>query len=664
MKRTSFILASLLASVGLAFWQAAANWGIPGDLLRVYTQAFLLVLFFVLVARGLRRFLWRVSRRLAFSYFLFGIVPITLLFLLCLVTAYILSGFFIGHLYHDHMQTLAEELQFAAHERLQALDHRHTVRGEDGLPIQFAYYKNGQRFAGADAAPQRWQDWWPSEKAQGVPRILPLLVTPEGQVTLMATARQGRLGVVALLDQDLGREIADRSGLWVDFVLPEDRQTPTYEVNVFLRRYPLKFSRGEKASAELQAFLAEGVEEPSLIDRPWLVWVEIWQPVIEFRTLNRGDGPDPEAFIYANLTTSLRVLGHHLISRSAEIDGLALVALTFMAFLLFAIYVVAALLALVMITGLSRAVNRLTEFTYRVQEGDFNARIKVQRSDQLGALQTSFNTMAENLHSLVGQAAQKEILEKDLSIAKELQHSLLPDTLAAPQTLRFATHFEPCSAIGGDYYDLLATCEGGLAVVIADAAGHGISAGLRMAMVKSALQVLCESEEDPKEVLHQVHRVLKKSVRQGQRSFVTLTLAVVDPESGALDLYNAGHPPTYLLRGGNVREIVLPSPPPGTFGTGYAHYKVQLEPGDVVLWLSDGLVEAANARGEVFGYDRVLKVLEDIEGGPEQVRDHLLAALHKHTGNFPLEDDRTVVVMGYRGGSSPDGSSPSELGDG
>jgi sigma-B regulation protein RsbU (phosphoserine phosphatase) len=384
------------------------------------------------------------------------------------------------------------------------------------------------------------------------------------------------------------------------------------------------------------------------VDRPLLVWVELWRPFVESAAL-ADTGPDPEAFIYANLTTSPRVLTHHLVSRSVEVDALALAILAVTAFLFFDLYVIAALLALVMISGLSRAVNRLTDATLKVQEGDFTARIEVQRRDQIGALQNSFNTMAANLQVLVDEAAQKEILEKDLSIAQELQHSLLPNTLEAPANLRFATHFAPSAAIGGDYYDLLRMPDGRLAVVIADVAGHGISAGLRMAMVKSALQVLSEREERPEEILRELHRFLA-GVRRSQRTFVTLSLAVIEPATGEFSLVNAGHLPTYLLRGGEVREILLPSPPLGTLTPTCPKAHLELEPGDALVWLSDGLVEAVNVRAEVFGFDRVEAALAGpVENNPAAVRDRLLRAVRQHTGEFPLEDDRTVVVMVYLG---------------
>ena len=647
MKRPLFYAAGLLALAGLLLTSASEAWGWPGLLLRLYSQAFALYLTIRLAIWGLRRFLWRVSRRLAFSYFLFGIVPIVLVTLFVVVMAYMLSGFFLGHVYRDYMYVLKWELEAMAEDQLHVLKRGASLQQEDDSPVRLAGYRNGRRVSGDPDLPARWPEWW-SE----VGDVPPIVADEEGRLSLLATREEGPYKVVVLWSDELGRTVAEKSGIWVEYMRPEDRSVRTIEVDIFRSRYSFKFGR-EAAPAEIEQFLASGDEPPDLFDKPWLVWVEMWRPFVDSTLVDR-EGPDPEAFIYANLTTSPRVLARHLVSRSVEVDALALAVLAVTAFLFFDLYVVAALLALVMISGLSRAVNRLTDATLRVQEGDFSARIEVQRRDQIGALQDSFNTMASNLQTLVSEAAQKEILEKDLHIAQELQHSLLPNTLEAPANLRFATHFAPSSAIGGDYYDLLSIPDGRLAVVIADVAGHGISAGLRMAMVKSALQVLSEREERPEEILREVHRFLTR-LRQSQRTFVTLSLAMIDPVTGQVSLVNAGHLPTYLLRDGEVQEILLPSPPLGTLTPTCPKARLELEPGDALVWLSDGLVEAVNVRGEVFGFDGVEAALAGpVERNPAKVRDRLLSAVRKHTGEFPLEDDRTVVAMVYLG--APEGS--------
>jgi phosphoserine phosphatase RsbU/P len=314
------------------------------------------------------------------------------------------------------------------------------------------------------------------------------------------------------------------------------------------------------------------------------------------------------------------------------------------------VYLVASVMAAFMITALSLAVNRLSAATAAVRAGNFGLRIPVRRRDQLGDLQRSFNEMSADLESLVAAAAQKEVLEKELSIARDLQKSLIPSNLPIREGVEFATLFEPSAAIGGDYFDVLRLSEDELAVIIADVSGHGLSSGLRMAMVKAALLILVEETSEPEEIFRRLDRV----VRDG-RAFVTATLALIHLPTGTLRLLNAGHPPTYVIRRGEAREILLPSSPLGGLGKTYGHETVALERGDVVVWLSDGLIEAANAEGDPFGYDTVLQTLQGFadDVSAADVRNRLLAAIERHVGSQPPGDDRTLMVMRWRGRPSP-----------
>jgi serine phosphatase RsbU (regulator of sigma subunit) len=133
------------------------------------------------------------------------------------------------------------------------------------------------------------------------------------------------------------------------------------------------------------------------------------------------------------------------------------------------------------------------------------------------------------------------------------------------------------------------------------------------------------------------------------RFFVTATLAILDFREGTLTVTNAGHPPTYLLRGEKVEEILLPGSPLGGMGKSYGRRTLQLERGDTLVWLSDGLIEATNGTDDVFGYDAVVQALEGPAGSPMQVRDRLLAAIERHVEGRPPEDDRTLLVMRYAG---------------
>jgi serine phosphatase RsbU (regulator of sigma subunit) len=270
--------------------------------------------------------------------------------------------------------------------------------------------------------------------------------------------------------------------------------------------------------------------------------------------------------------------------------------------------------------------------------------------------------MTQELEQLVATAAEKEVLEKELEIARELQRSLLPRELPGGEAVEFSTLFAPSAAIGGDYFDVLGLGDGRLAVVIADVSGHGLPSGLRMAMLKAALTILVEAEKDAEGILGRLHEMVRSG--DDRRVFVTATLALVDLAAGTLEITNAGHPPTYLLRDGRVEEIMLPGSPLGGLGRDYGRRLLALEPDDILVWLSDGLIEAGDAEGQPFGYDGILAALESAAAerarleaavpgatgslAAAAVRDHLLAAVEAHTGGRPVEDDRTVVVMRYK----------------
>lgn len=603
----------------------------------------------VLLAGGLRLVLWRVGRRLAFSYFLIGVVPLPLLLILLLAAAYMGSGFFLGHIYRDALASVANDLRFAAHRDMEQVDRGSFDPIEHPIPIDFAYYRDGVKLAGAPEAPELWPDVWPADSLDSLTSKLdglPIVAGPGGVPTLAATVREGPYGVLAIFAGDLSRELSERSGIWVEIFSADDpRKTQTSKIKIFHREYPLAPPHLPSARDDMKAFFHPDVDEPGLLDRPSLTWVEISEPFVELR-----DGTYAAKYVSATLTANLRALRYHLISRTSEVNFSVYLIFVGVAFLLLDIAVVAALMALMMIFGLSRAVNHLSDATGRVRDGDFSTPIEVHRRDQIGALQRSFNQMAANLEDLVATAAQKEILEKEISIAQDLQHSLLPDTLAAPPSLSFAAHFEPSTAIGGDYYDLLPMAGGHLGVVVADVSGHGLSAGLRMAMVKSALALLSEEENRPEKILERLHVLMRERLwtSENSRGFVTATLTIVDSATGEMLITNAGHPPTYLLRGGKVREILLPSTPLGALGNELGQTSVQLLAGDVVVWLSDGLIEAMGADEEDFGYDRVMSALAGLEPDPVAVRDRLLAAVDSHTGGGAPEDDRTLLVMAYR----------------
>jgi HAMP domain-containing protein len=456
----------------------------------------------VLIARGLKLFLWRVGRRLAFSYFLIGVLPIPMVMVLGGLLLYLLSGYFLGHEYRVAADSLQHDLQHAAATGLAQFRVRGATAPDNGDSVALAFYVNRQRVAGDDEAPRAWPAWLQrDESAAETSDQPPFWSLTDGSLTLAATAGDGTRGVLAWYRGPLDRELARRSGVWVSLLDPDDRGA--------MSAVRLQLGTGEYAisnwgtgtdQAERDAFfgIADRSGESSLPwrDRPFLWWGEVAGAVHSL-----ADGSEVSEWLTVSLNGTRRSTRHRFFSSSSELNAAVWASLIAVTGLLSSIYLVAVVMALFMIYTLSRAVNRLSRATDAVLAGDFSQRIPVRRHDQIGELQHSFNDMTANLESLIDTAAQKELLEKELEIARALQASLRPVEVPATERVEFSTLFEPSAAIGGDYFDILRIDDDRLAVVIADVSGHGLPTGLRMAMLKAALVILVEEMKPPSEIL-------------------------------------------------------------------------------------------------------------------------------------------------------------------
>jgi len=239
-------------------------------------------------------------------------------------------------------------------------------------------------------------------------------------------------------------------------------------------------------------------------------------------------------------------------------------------------------------------------------------------------------------------------LDDEMRIVGEIQRTLLPESSPAAVGFQFATHYSTSARAGGDYYDFFRLSDGQIGLLIADVSGHGTPAAVVMAMLRALLHAAPWALTPPESVLLMLHRQLQGQTLHGQ--FVTACYATLDDTCRQLEYSIAGHNPPLLVRGGSgrIEELENPSGPPlGVFeAPEYTRRCTRLESGDTVLFYTDGLTEAMDGAGAMFGLERVKALLACHRAEPPTVlRDRLLDAMTRHAGGVVPSDDLTLILV-------------------
>lgn len=242
------------------------------------------------------------------------------------------------------------------------------------------------------------------------------------------------------------------------------------------------------------------------------------------------------------------------------------------------------------------------------------------------------------------QDLERERIEQELRVARLIQQTLLPRELPELDGWQLAAYYQPARAVGGDFYDFLYFEDGRLGIVIGDVTDKGVPAALVMATTRSILRSTAHASISPGKVLEQTNNLLHPDIPP--KMFVTCLYAILDPVSGRLEYANAGHDLPYLRHNGVATELRATGMPLGLMpDMGYEEKEVTLATGDSVLFYSDGLVEAHNTAREMFGFPRLMNLLEAKEHGVPAI-DYLLSELATFTGEgWEQEDDVTLVTL-------------------
>src|SRR5215469_936927 len=283
------------------------------------------------------------------------------------------------------------------------------------------------------------------------------------------------------------------------------------------------------------------------------------------------------------------------------------------------------------------------EFTHRAIQSALGG------LDTRSAGQTALALEVARLTTAIGrEMAQRERLNRELEIAREVQQHLFPQRLPSVPGLDYSGHCRPAREVGGDYYDFLELPKGRLGVAIGDVSGKGIGAALMMASLEASLRAQVSVEHDLAQLMKRVNSLVYEASSASR--YATLFYAEYHPRSRRLAYVNAGHNPPVVLRksiaGCRVFRLETGGPVIGLLRQRYQQGSFPLKPGDLVVLFTDGVSESMNARNEEWGEDRLIEFAKSCHGiSAFEAMTRILAAAEAFAAGGSQHDDMTLVVL-------------------
>ena len=336
-------------------------------------------------------------------------------------------------------------------------------------------------------------------------------------------------------------------------------------------------------------------------------------------------------------------------------------AVFFMLYIIGGLLLVAEILSLSLGVSLTKTITRsvadLYEGTLRINSGNFSHRIPLRSKDQLSELASSFNRMTDSVQKLILESKEKERLESELEIAREVQSQLFPREIPQLQNLQLAGSCQPARMVSGDYYDFMRMDLNWTALAIGDVAGKGISAALLMASIQSSFRAQLNSRTLPSGPGHTDGLPLlisEMTTRLNQQlyeitsaeKYATFFCALVNDCSGQLFYTNAGHLPPLLIRNQQAHKLDIHGMVLGAFpNQTYGHGTIELQPGDLLVAYTDGITEPENEYGEEFGDIRLGELLVQNANQPFAELTRLIAAAVRDWSATPEQQDDMTLLM-------------------
>ncbi len=300
-----------------------------------------------------------------------------------------------------------------------------------------------------------------------------------------------------------------------------------------------------------------------------------------------------------------------------------------------------------------KPIQKLTEGVKRIGEGNLDQTLPIEGADEFSDIARAFNEMTTKFKKAQENVVEQERMQKEMQVAQEIQHALLPRRFPDIEGYDISTVYRAAKDVGGDYFDFVQIDEDILGIIVADVSGKGVPGSLVMTMIRTALRLEARENYSPTDILAKVNRFVTDDVKRGM--FITIFFITLDSAKRTISFASAGHNPMILYRKDsdscyflNTRGMPLgiALPEGVSFEDSLEFDRVKLKKDDMLVLYTDGITEAMNKAGELFGNDRLIQFIKShSELAPEEFTKKLDAELHKFTGGAPQGDDITLVVI-------------------
>lgn len=657
------VLAGVVLLVAGAARVPGGFWSPAGILFLLLAGPVFLVSLFRHLMRGL---LWRVGTRLLVSYLLL-VLPILFLVVVAYAGVWLVAAQVAGKRVERALEKRREILQAtarlladrfgetaspAAHRAaFEALTAPVRALGDVGYDYAPAGGKEESQGTpdGASLLPRAW-----------LPALPSFFIGHDGSRDFFAAVERRRSGTFVLtlrtgasfrtaIERELGMEVDVRRARPVPGGAPSGTAKTTLAVGD--QRFDLERIEGDLAGTGAPTTTTASPSGSGPIYGRWVLYpVSLAVDHVDWST----GAPLPEErivlLIHSSIATEARSLfGDIRIGQTATPSSeVALAVMKGLGIAALVVFALATLIAAVLALRISRATRRLSQGVAEIEKGNYAHRVVLGGNDQLSRLIGGFNEMTSHLEESVRERAEKASMERELEVARTLQRRLLPAADFSYPGVEIAVDFHPAAAIGGDFYDLVASDPPGvLTVVLADVSGHGLPTGIVMASAKASLSALVQAGATGADLLSRLDAEVTRTT--DSRTFLTMAYLRFSFAERRIFHTNAGHLYPYRVTpAGAVSSLVNPARPLGLgLPVVFRTVEAPLEAGDLWVLLSDGIVEATRPESdEEFGFIRLESILAGAAGNTAvAARDRVLAAWREFTGGDEPTDDRTLIVL-------------------